>query len=71
MAATQRLVFGDLTKFGLPPHASGGASRLTSDYTAIAADDGAVDAIKAGKITVVPAIREFSRDARHFRQWRD
>lgn len=62
MAATQRLVFGDLTKFGLPPARGGGASRLTSDYTAIAADDGAVSAIKAGKITVVPGIREFTRD---------
>lgn len=62
MAATQRLVFGDLTKFGMPPAPSGGASRLTSDYTAIAADDGAVSAIKAGKITVVPVIRDFTRD---------
>lgn len=62
MAATQRLVFGDLTKFGMPPAPSGGATRLTSDYTAIAADDGAVSAIKAGKIVVVPAIREFARD---------
>ncbi|MEP6567907.1 MAG: NAD(P)/FAD-dependent oxidoreductase, partial [Mesorhizobium sp.] len=62
MAATQRLVFGDLRKFGLPPAPSGGASRLTSDYTAIASDDGAVDAIKAGKIVVVPQIREFTRD---------
>lgn len=62
MAATQRLVFGDLTKFGMPPAPSGGASRLTSDYIAIAADDGAVSAIKAGKIVVVPAIREFARD---------
>lgn len=62
IAATQRLVFGDLTKFGMPPAPSGGVSRLTSDYTAIAADDGAVDAIKSGKIVVVPAIREFTRD---------
>ncbi|WP_149802378.1 NAD(P)/FAD-dependent oxidoreductase [Mesorhizobium sp. NFR06] len=62
MAATQRLVFGDLTKYGLPPAASGGASRLGSDYTAIAADDGAVAAIKAGRIIVVPQLREFRRD---------
>ncbi|TPJ40793.1 NAD(P)/FAD-dependent oxidoreductase [Mesorhizobium sp. B2-5-13] len=62
MAVTQRLVFGDLTKFGMPPAPAGGASRLTSDYTAIAADDGAVDAIKSGRIVVVPAIREFTRD---------
>lgn len=62
MAATQRLVFGDLTKFGLPKAFSGGASRLTSDYTAIAVDDGAVRAIKTGKIVVVQAIREFTHD---------
>lgn len=62
MAATQRLVFGDLTKYGLPPAPSGGASRLGSDYTAIAADDGAVDAIKAGRIIVVPQLRVFRRD---------
>lgn len=62
MAATQRLVFGDLTKFGLPPATSGGASRLSADYTAIATDDGAVRAIKAGKIVVLPQVREFVRD---------
>ncbi|MBZ9717441.1 NAD(P)/FAD-dependent oxidoreductase [Mesorhizobium sp. AD1-1] len=62
MSTTQRLAFGDLTKFGLPRAPAGGASRLTSDYTAIAADDGAVSAIKAGKITVVPGIREFTLD---------
>ncbi|TPJ20136.1 NAD(P)/FAD-dependent oxidoreductase [Mesorhizobium sp. B2-7-3] len=62
MAVTQRLVFGDLTKFGVPPAPAGGASRLTSDYTAIAADDGAVDAIKSGRIVVVPGVREFTRD---------
>lgn len=62
MAATQRLVFGDLTKYGLPPAPAGGASRLGSDYTAIAADDGAVEAIKAGRIIVVPQLREFRPD---------
>ena len=62
IAATQRLVFGDLTKFGMPPAPSGGVTRLASDYTAIAADDGAVSAIKSGRIVVVPAIREFTRD---------
>ncbi|RUX01101.1 NAD(P)/FAD-dependent oxidoreductase, partial [Mesorhizobium sp. M8A.F.Ca.ET.059.01.1.1] len=62
MAVTRRLVFGDLTKFGMPRAPAGGASRLTSDYTAIAADDGAVNAIKSGRILVVPGIREFTRD---------
>lgn len=63
IAATQRLVFGNLEKYGLPPAPLGGASRLNGDYTAIAADDGAVRAIKAGKISVVPAISEFTRDS--------
>lgn len=62
IAATQRLVFGDLQRYGLPPAPSGGASRLGSEYTAIAADDGAVDAIKAGRIVVVPQVREFRHD---------
>jgi cation diffusion facilitator CzcD-associated flavoprotein CzcO len=63
MAVTQRLAFGDLAAYGLPPTPSGGASRLASDYTAIASDDGAVEAIKAGRIIVSPTVREFSRDA--------
>jgi cation diffusion facilitator CzcD-associated flavoprotein CzcO len=62
MAVTQRLVFGNLTKFGVPRAPSGGASRLKSDYTAIATDDGAVRAIKGGRIAVLPGIREFTRD---------
>ncbi|NGN42565.1 NAD(P)/FAD-dependent oxidoreductase [Mesorhizobium sp. CGMCC 1.15528] len=62
IAATQRLVFGDMTKYGLPKAAGGGASRLGSDYTAIAADDGAMAAIKKGRITIVPGVREFAAD---------
>ncbi|TIV50258.1 MAG: NAD(P)/FAD-dependent oxidoreductase, partial [Mesorhizobium sp.] len=42
---------------------SGGASRLGSDYTAIAADDGAVEAIKAGRIILVPQVKEFRHDS--------
>lgn len=61
IAITQRLVFGNLTRFGLPRAPSGGASRLKSDYTAIATDDGAVRAIKAGRIAVLPGILEFTR----------
>jgi cation diffusion facilitator CzcD-associated flavoprotein CzcO len=36
-------------------------SRLNSDYTAIASDDGAVAAIKSGRVRVVAAIEEFSQ----------
>ncbi len=63
IAATQRWIFGDLTAYGLPPTPSGGASRLAFDNIAIATDDGAVDAIKAGRIIVLPTVREFTRDA--------
>jgi cation diffusion facilitator CzcD-associated flavoprotein CzcO len=62
LRATQRIAFGDLTKFHMPAAPAGGASRLADDYVAIASDDGAVDAIKAGKIQVVPPIGEFTRD---------
>lgn len=60
ITATQRLIFGNLTKFGLPPAPSGGASRLAADHTAIATDDGAVRAIKTGRIIVLPTVREFA-----------
>lgn len=59
VATTQRLAFGDMTRYGLPPAPRGGVSRLHSEYTAIAADDGAMAAIKAGRIVVVPTVREF------------
>lgn len=62
VATTQRLIWGDMTRHGLPPAPGGGVSRLRGDYTAIAADDGAMAAIKAGRISVVPTVREFLAD---------
>ena len=62
LRAGQRIAFGDLTRYGLPPAPAGGASRLADDYVAIASDDGAVDAIKSGRIKVVPEIGQFSGD---------
>nr|WP_308462357.1 NAD(P)/FAD-dependent oxidoreductase [Mesorhizobium sp. INR15] len=62
LRTTQRIAFGDLTKFNLPPACTGGASRLARDYIAIASDDGAADAIKAGRIQVVPRIGQFTGD---------
>ncbi len=59
IAATQRLVFGDLTRFGLPPAPKGGASRLGVEQIAIAVDDGAVAALKAGHISVVAPVAGF------------
>jgi cation diffusion facilitator CzcD-associated flavoprotein CzcO len=62
LRAIQRIAFGDLKRFNLPAALAGGASRLAGDYVAIASDDGAVDAIKAGKIKVVGEIGQFTRD---------
>jgi cation diffusion facilitator CzcD-associated flavoprotein CzcO len=59
VAGVQRLSFGDLAKLGLPPMAGGGASRLAQESIAIATDDGAVAAMKGGRIKVVPVIRSF------------
>ncbi|PWJ78435.1 cation diffusion facilitator CzcD-associated flavoprotein CzcO [Pseudaminobacter salicylatoxidans] len=62
VATTQRLIWGDMTRYGLPKAPGGGVSRLRSDYTAIAADDGAMNAIKAGRIKVVPTVHAFHTD---------
>ncbi|WP_421915383.1 flavin-containing monooxygenase [Mesorhizobium sp.] len=60
ISATQRLIFGDLTRHGLPPAPKGGASRLGTEQIAIAVDDGAVAALKAGRITVVAPVASFN-----------
>lgn len=59
IAATQRLAFGDLTRYGLAKPAKGGASRLRDDHIALSVDEGAVAAIKAGRIEVVKAAERF------------
>jgi len=62
ISITQWLAFGDLTKFGLPAAPRGGATRLAKDHVALAADDGAVKALKTGRITIVPELQEFTSD---------
>ncbi len=59
LALVQRLAFGSLRALGLPRAAGGGMSRLRKENVALASDDGAVAAIKAGRIAVVPVIRAF------------
>ncbi|QPC95826.1 NAD(P)/FAD-dependent oxidoreductase [Mesorhizobium sp. INR15] len=59
----QRIAFGDLRRLGMAVPSSGGVSRLASENIAIATDDGAVHAIKNGKIIVLPTVREFTRDS--------
>ncbi|MDQ6436118.1 NAD(P)/FAD-dependent oxidoreductase [Mesorhizobium sp. LHD-90] len=59
ISTVQRLSFGDLSRLGLPKSAGGPASRLAIDSVAIATDDGAVAAMKAGRIKAVPEIKSF------------
>jgi cation diffusion facilitator CzcD-associated flavoprotein CzcO len=65
IAATQRLAFGDLTRYGLPPAPRGGASRLGAEQIAIAVDDGAVAALKAGRIEIVAPLARFGTNVVH------
>ncbi|MDR7031497.1 NAD(P)/FAD-dependent oxidoreductase [Mesorhizobium sp. BE184] len=59
LAATQRVVFGDLSRYGMPKRKDGGASRLDSEQIAIAVDEGAVKALKAGRIRMAAPIAKF------------
>ncbi|MBB3997299.1 flavin-containing monooxygenase [Aureimonas pseudogalii] len=56
---TQRIAFGDLARHGFPPGRHDAATRLAEDHVAIAVDDGAVAAIKRGRISVVPPVVAF------------
>jgi hypothetical protein len=59
MAATERLIFGNLKKYNLPKHPDGGATRLIKEGVAPAFDDGFVSALRKGKVTVLPKIERF------------
>lgn len=63
---TEKVAFGDLNRVGLPPARFGGATGLTHHGTAIAVDDGAVKAIKKGRITVHPAIEAVANQTVRF-----
>jgi cation diffusion facilitator CzcD-associated flavoprotein CzcO len=63
IAATQRFAFGDLTRHGLPRPAAGGATRLQKNQIALSVDEGAVAAIKAGRIRIVAAAERFEGNA--------
>ena len=57
--AVQRLAFGDLTRLGYPRFALGAFTRAAADGVTVAVDDGFVRALKAGRITMKPAIDRF------------
>jgi cation diffusion facilitator CzcD-associated flavoprotein CzcO len=59
LALTEVIAFGKLKKWGLRKHPQGGITRLLDTGTAPAIDNGFVASLKAGKVTVVPAIESF------------
>ena len=61
-ALTQRLFLGNLKKYGLRSHSVGGGTRMATDGTAFAIDDGFVAAIKSGRFKVVGEVVEFWDD---------
>jgi putative flavoprotein involved in K+ transport len=63
--AVQRLAFGDLTRLGYPWSALGAFARHAADGVTVAVDDGFVRALKAGRVTMTPAIDRF--DGPHVR----
>jgi hypothetical protein len=57
--AVQQLSFGDLARLGYPRSALGAFSRAAADGVTVAVDDGFARALKAGRVTMKPAIARF------------
>ena len=57
--SSERMIFGDLTAYGLPKPPIGAVTRLKTTSQAPACDAGFVSAVKAGRITVIPAVEGF------------
>lgn len=53
---TERLLLGDLRRYGLTSHPEGGSTRLLRDGVTFAIDDGFVAALKSGRFRIVPQI---------------
>ncbi|NEJ73436.1 SidA/IucD/PvdA family monooxygenase [Rhizobium phaseoli] len=66
LVATSYVAFGDLKRFGIGKPLTGGATRL-KEGTALGSDDGAVKAIKAGTIKVLPEVQSFDEDHVYFK----
>jgi cation diffusion facilitator CzcD-associated flavoprotein CzcO len=58
-AVSQRMIFGDLSPYGLPRPPKGVVSSLRERRIGPIIDDGFVDAVKAGRIEIVPALEAF------------
>ena len=57
--AVQRLAFGDLAGLGYPRSALGAFTRAAAEGVTVAVDDGFVRALKAGRVTMKPAVDRF------------
>ena len=57
LRAVQRLAFGDLATYGYPPSELGAFTRIASEGVTVAVDDGCVRALKAGRVTMKPAVQ--------------
>jgi cation diffusion facilitator CzcD-associated flavoprotein CzcO len=58
-ALSQRLIFGDLSDYGLPRPPKGVVSSLRERRIGPIIDDGFVDAVKSGRVEIVPALEAF------------
>lgn len=56
---TQRVIYGDLTPYGLPRSPQGPLAAMATRSVSPAIDDGFVDDLKRGDVELVPTIREF------------
>jgi putative flavoprotein involved in K+ transport len=60
--STERRLFGDLAPYGIPRPPLGAATQLQKNQQSPACDDGFLAALRAGRITVVPAVEGFDGD---------
>lgn len=67
IAAVSRLILGDLSRLGIPPPPKGAVTRQIEDGVTLGVDNGFVNALKAGRFTVVPEIESFEHRSVHFR----
>jgi len=62
-SAIQRLIYGDMSAYGLPPATDGFQTRSRRDLVGPAVDDGFVEALKAGRTRIVaPVVRPEGRE---------
>lgn len=59
----QRLAFGDLSRYGVPPAPAGYMTKFRAQLVGPAVDDGFVAGLKAGRIEVVAGVSAFENDA--------